>query len=448
MEFIKNKKALASSEARKQALDLLEAGLGAIDPFALMKKSLRYSAKFNCLTVQNTEYNLITGRIFVVGGGKAAGRMAEALEDVIGEKNITAGIVNGLKKNSRLKKIKVIKAGHPLPNGAGVKGVEKMLALKKAYGINAKDLVIILLSGGGSALLPAPAAGISLQDKQATTDILIKSGAGIREINAVRKHLSKIKGGRLAEFFAPAQVLSLIISDVADNDPQTIASGPGAIDKTVYRDAFEVLEKYSLLKKIPPAVEAYLNRSMQTNAPETPKKLARTANFIIGSNADILEAMALEAKRKNLKPLIAAMNMPREINIEVKEFIENIRAGKFKGYDILLFGSSVLINVLGKSGQGGRNQHFAALFASAFNLAENWALACISSDGRDYLSGIGGAVVDNDTLSQAAGKGLDLNAHIENFDTYNLFDKLKNSLIKMDGTGTNVGDIGVLVINS
>src|SRR3989339_295983 len=284
MEFIKNKKELGITRMRERALSFLEAGLFAIDPFSLMKKSLLYSEKFNCLTVQNTEFNIISGRIFVVGGGKAAGRMAEALEDVIGEKNITAGFVNALEKNSKLKIIKVTKAGHPLPDKNGVLGVEKMLALKEEYDINKKDLVVVLLSGGGSALLPAPVSGISLDDKQKTTDILIKSGANIREINTVRKHLSRIKGGRLAEYFAPAKVVSLIISDVLDNDPQTIASGPGAIDKTVYHDAYAVLEKYQLIQKVPTAVENYLRKCAQENVRDTPKKLPNASSFIIGSN--------------------------------------------------------------------------------------------------------------------------------------------------------------------
>lgn len=447
MEFIKNKKDLGNTRMRKLALDLLEAGLFAIDPFSLMKKSLLYSEKFNCLTVLNTEFNIISGRIFVVGGGKAAGRMAEALEDVIGEKNITAGCVNALEKNNKLKKIKIVKAGHPLPNKSGVKGVEKMLALKQEYEINKKDLVVVLLSGGGSALLPAPVPGISLDDKQKTTDILIKSGANIREINTVRKHLSRIKGGRLAEYFAPAKVVSLLISDVLDNDPQTIASGPGAIDKTVYHDAYAVLEKYQLEKKVPGAVEKYLKKCALENAQDTPKKLPNGSNFVIGSNLEMLDAMALFAKKQKMKPLVITSRMCRDVLTEAKELASDILLGKYKDYDVLLFAGETLINVLGKSGKGGRNQHFSALFMPYLkNLNQAWTLASISTDGRDYISGIGGAIVDNNSLEQAQNANLGYEKYLNDFNAYNLLRKLKNSLIKTGNTGTNVGDAGVFIM--
>lgn len=447
MEFIKNKKELGITRMRERALSLLEAGLFAIDPFSLMKKSLLYSEKFNCLTVQNTEFNIISGRIFVVGGGKAAGRMAEALEDVIGEKNITAGFVNALEKNSKLKKIKVTKAGHPLPDKNGVLGVEKMLALKEEYDINKKDLVVVLLSGGGSALLPAPVSGISLDDKQKTTDILIKSGANIREINTVRKHLSRIKGGRLAEYFAPAKVVSLIISDVLDNDPQTIASGPGVIDKTVYHDAYAVLEKYQLIQKVPATVEKYLRKCAQENVRDTPKKLPNASSFIIGSNLELLDAMTLIAKKQKMKPLVITSRMCRDVLTEAKELATDIIAGKYKDYDVLLFAGETLINVLGKSGKGGRNQHFSALFMPYLkNFEKEWVLASISTDGRDYIAGVGGAIIDNNSLHQAQSANLAYEKYLNDFDAYNLLKKLKNSLIKTDNTGTNVGDAGVIIL--
>lgn len=447
MEFIKNKKELNISELRSNTIDIIESGLNAIDPFELMKSALRYSEKFNCLIVQNVEFNIISGRIFVVGGGKAAGRMAEALEEVVGVKNITAGTVNALEKNKKLKIIKVVKAGHPLPNKAGIKGVEDMFALKKEYNIGKKDLVVVLLSGGGSALMPAPVAEISLDDKQKTTDILIKSGANIREINTVRKHLSRVKGGRLAEFFFPAKVVSLIISDVLDDDPQTIASGPGVIDKTVYHDAYDVLKKYQLLKIVPEPVEKYLRESAQNNAQDTPKILENAHSFIIGSNLEIVDGMALAAKKKKLNPLIVSTKMQKDVEIEARELAQDIVLEKYKDFNVFLFGGETLINVLGKSGKGGRNQHLAVLFMRLLSeYKKEWVLASFSTDGRDYISGIAGAMVDNNSLNLALSTGLNMDEYLKNFDTNNFFEKLKNSLIKMENTGTNVGDVGILVV--
>lgn len=445
MKIIKNKPKISGSRERKQVIQLIEAGIEAARPENLMKKAVRYGKEFNSLIINNNEFNLLSGRIFVIGGGKATGKMAEIFENIVGAENITAGIVNSIEKNKNTKKIKVIKAGHPLPDRAGLKGVEKMLGLKKKYKINKKDLVICLLSGGGSAMLPAPVDGVSLAEKQKTTSLLIKSGADIQEINIARKHLSKIKGGQLTDFFAPAQVVSIIISDVILEKQETIASGPTAIDPATFQDAYLILKKYNLIKYIPENAVKYIKEGTQGKRKET-SKAVRAKNFIIGSNKNALEAIAFEAKRLKLKPLIAGASINKNVETEAKEIIESLVKKENSYYDVLIFGGEPLISLSKDHGKGGRNQHLSALFLSYLkDMDFSWCFASVSTDGSDYMKNIAGAIIDNNSYARALERGVDINKHIKNFDAYNLFKKLDNSLIKMDNTNTNVGDVMVFL---
>ncbi|MCK4539979.1 DUF4147 domain-containing protein [Candidatus Parcubacteria bacterium] len=461
MPIIKNKQEISGSKARKQAVRLIEAGIKAVQAENLMKKAVRYGKEFNSLIINNNEFDLLTGRIFVIGGGKAAGKMAEIFEKIVGENNIAAGIVNSIEKNKNIKKIKVIKAGHPLPDRAGLKGVEKMLGLKEKYKINKKDLVVCLLSGGGSAMLPAPVDGVSLKDKQKTTDLLIKSGASIGEINAVRKHLSKIKGGQLAEFFAPARAVSVIISDVIFDQQEIIASGPTVFDPAAFQDAYLVLEKYDLItkctprafpaghplgKSAPASVIKYIKEGTRGRQKETSKISGQAKNFIIGSNRDALEAIALEAMRAKLKPLIVTASISENVELEVKRIIAGLSQEKNSGYDVLLFGGEPLVSLPKDHGKGGRNRHLSALVLDYLKDTDfSWVFASVSTDGSDYTKNIAGAIVDNNSYRQAIEKKIDIAEHIKNFDTDSLFKKLGNSLIKMDNTNTNVGDVMVFL---
>ncbi|MCK5511150.1 DUF4147 domain-containing protein [Candidatus Parcubacteria bacterium] len=445
MQIIKNKQEISGSEARKQVIQLIEAGIKAVQPENLMKKAVRYGKEFNSLIINNNEFNLLTGRIFVVGGGKAVGKMAEIFEKIVGEENITAGIVNSIEKNKNTKKIKVIKAGHPLPDRAGLKGVEKMLGLKEKYKINKKDLVVCLLSGGGSAMLPAPVNGVFLDDKQKIASLLIKSGANIGEINTIRKHLSKIKGGQLAEFFAPAQIVSIIISDCVSGKPEIIASGPTALDPTTFQDAYLILKKYNLIEYTPKSVIKYIKEGIRERQKET-SKIMRAKNFIIGSNRDALEAIALETCRVKLKPLIVNASISEDVETEAKGIIADFLKEKNSAYDVLIFGGEPLIFLSENHGKGGRNQHLVALVLNYLKTVNfSWVFASISTDGSDYIKNIAGAIIDNNSYRATVDNGIDISEHIKNFDTYDLLKKLDNSLIKMDNTNTNVGDVMVFL---
>jgi len=293
--IIKNKRELSTTELRKQVLDIIEVGIARVLPPATMKSAVNYDSARRILTMNDYAYPLSKGRIFVVGGGKASGLMAETLENIITPENISAGIVNCKTIDYKTSRIKIIEAGHPMPDQRGIDGVKQMLALRERYSIGENDLVICLISGGGSALMPCPVNNVDLKDKQAITELLLGCGAEIHEINTVRKHLSKTKGGGLGRFYAPTTVVSLILSDVIGNDLDVIASGPTFPDSSTFSDAYNVLEKYDLLSRAPKTVIDFLMKGCRGEVEETPKTLDNCHNYIIGENRLALEAMAKRA---------------------------------------------------------------------------------------------------------------------------------------------------------
>lgn len=444
---IKNKEEIAKSELRRQALDMIEAGIERVLPSRLVKEAVSYDGERKMLKVQDKTYDLSRGRVFVVGGGKASGQMAEALEEILGPTNITDGVVNCLDDDYHPHKIKIREAGHPLPDQRGVEGVEEMLALRAQYGIDAKDLVLCLISGGGSALMPCPAGGVSLEDQQEMTELLLASGAAIQEVNVVRKHLSKTKGGQLGRFFAPARVLSLVISDVVGDDLATIASGPTFPDGSTFQDALGVLERYDLLSKAPANVVHLLEEGLAGRIGETPKTLALCQNHLIGNNKMALEAMAEEARVLALKPYIVTSEQtgePAEVaELRAREIIE----GKYQEYDTVLIGGETTPKLPPKPGLGGRNQHYVAASMLAMEGYEaDWVLASVNTDGSDFLAETAGAIGDNASLAWAAEQGLDVGAYLEGYDSHTLFKKMGSSLIITGPTGTNVGDVMVYVL--
>ena len=434
--IIKNRKEIAITKSRKQVLDIIEAGIERVLPSRLIKSVLDYDSANRVLTVDNDKYSFSKGRLFVIGGGKANGLMAETLESIINPEDITAGVVNCKSKNYKVKKIKVIEAGHPFPDQRGVKGVEEMLALKDSFNINENDLVIALISGGGSSLMPCPVDEITLKDKQEITNILLSCGAEINEVNNVRKHLSKVKGGCLGKFYSPTRVISLIISDA--NHLDTIASGPTVADPSTVLDAFKVLEKYDLLSKAPKRVIDFLRKG---RGEETPKSLDNCHNYIIGDNILALETMKVKAEKMGLNPLIVTSEQKGDTvevaQLRAKEIIE----GKFNGYGILLVGGETTFKVPKKKGKGGRNQRYVA--ASLLALKKypgDWVLASIATDGSDFLPDAAGAIIDNDSPDG------DIKSYLNKYDSYNFFKKIGNSLIETGHTGTNVCDLVVYLL--
>ncbi len=445
--IIKNKNELSITALRKQALDIVEAGISRVLPSTVMKYSLKINPSKKILSIKNKEYDISKGRIFVIGGGKASGLMAQTLEEIIGPGNITRGIVNCNNKNYQTNKIKIFEASHPTPDQRGVRGVGQMLALKDQYSINKNDLVICLISGGGSALMPCPVDEITLRKKRKMTKLLLESGPTIQEINAVRKHLSKIKGGQLGKFFSPAPVISLIISDVIGNDLDTIASGPTAPDKSTFLDAYNVLEKYEILDKVPQSIVDLLAKGCAGKIEETPKKLDNCTNFIIGDNRLALEAMASEAEKLGFKPFIVTAEQKGDPTDMAKLRAEEILNSKYKNYDVILIGGETTPKLPGNHGKGGRNQHYAAVSMVALkDYPGEWVMTAMGTDGSDYLPDIAGAIVDKNSLETSRTTGIEVQSYLDRYDSSTLLEKIGNSLIKTGNTGTNVGDAAVYIL--
>lgn len=445
--IIKNKNELSSTPLRKQALEIVEAGITRVLPSTVMKYSLKIDPAKKILSIQDKDYDISKGRIFVIGGGKASGLMAQTLEEIIGPGNITDGVVNCNSKNYQTNKIRIVKASHPKPKKRGVSGVKKMLALKDRYSINKNDLVICLISGGGSALMPCPVDEITLRKKRKMTKLLLESGPTIQEINAVRKHLSKIKGGQLGKFFSPTPVISLIISDVIGNDLDAIASGPTAPDKSTFLDAYNVLEKYKILDKAPQSIVDILVKGCAGKIAETPKKLDNCTNFIIGDNRLALEAMASEAEKLGFKPYIVTSKQKGDPTEMAKLRAKEILNSKYKNNDVILIGGETTPKLPGNHGKGGRNQHYAAVSMMALkDYPGEWVMTGIGTDGSDYLPDIAGAIVDKNSLETSKTTGIEVQPYLDRYDSSTLLEKIGNSLIKTGNTGTNVGDAAVYIL--
>jgi len=447
--IIKNHRELAVNESRNKVLQIIEVGIKRVLPSNTLRAAVSYDAPHHTITIQDTGFSILTtNRIFVIGGGKASGLMAQSLEDIIGIENITTGVVNFKGGQVKTRKIKVIVAGHPTPDQHGVGGVGEMIALKERYSIGGNDIVICLLSGGGSALMPYPVEGVSLRDKQRITRLLISSGAKIDEINIVRKHLSRVKGGRLGAFYSPAKVISLILSDVIGNDLTTIASGPTTPDPSTFADSYNVLRRYNLLSKAPKRVIEFIERGQRGEAPETPKTLNNCYNYIIGDNKLALEAMAAKARELGFNPYIITSQQTGDTAKVAYSRAQEILGYKCTGHSVLLIGGETAIRLPPNAGMGGRNQHYAAVSLLAMaGYPGQWVVASVGTDGSDFLPDVAGAIVDRDSLNTARNNQLDVEAYIARYDSHTLLKSIGNSLIVTGDTGTNVGDVIVYLVD-
>jgi len=438
---ILNRAELERSEKHRLVLDLLEEGLKAADPYLSTVEVLR-----------NLSHELLKyRRKVVIGFGKASYRMALASEKVVDE--IWAGgiiVPKGSVQVNELKKIRIYEGTHPIPSQINVEATKELLSLLS--GLTEDDLVICLISGGGSALFVQP-SGISLSEKQEVTRLLLSCGASIHEINCVRKHLSAVKGGNLARLIYPANSICLILSDVVGDNIDTIASGPTSPDGTRFIDAWRILEKYRLLEKVPKNVLEHIKMGIDGKVPETPKAddpvFKKVKNIIVANNMKALSAMADKAKTIGLKPMIITSYLEGEAK-EVGKVIGSI-ARQILKYDspisspcILLFGGETTVTVKG-NGIGGRNQELTLSVAMMLNSFSNIVFASIGSDGVDGNSSAAGAIVDGETLREAEEAGLSPLAYLENNDSNSFFEKMKRT-IKTGPTGTNVNDIAVLAI--
>ncbi|MEL7561953.1 DUF4147 domain-containing protein [Dehalogenimonas sp. 4OHTPN] len=439
--IIKNGEELGLSPLRRLAIDLIEAGIRSVQPDRVMPSVLSFNPSSRTLDILGHRFQ-IPGRLFVVGGGKASGALAVSLEKIISPDHIRAGLVAGKSGNYPTRLVEVVNTGHPIPDERSVQAAGRIPGFRDRFNINGEDLVVCLISGGGSALLSSPASEISLSDKQQAVDILIKSGADIAEINVVRKHLSKIKGGNLGRHFFPAQVVSLIISDVSDNDPSIIASGLTAADTSTFDDALGVISRHKLVARIPPKVINHLMKGRDGGVPDTPKSLPNCRNFIIADNQLALAAMKARAKELGRRVWISPSYISGETASAARLAVADIIGGKHHEFNTVVFGGETAPVVPLTAGAGGRNQHYALVALQELRtIPGEWLVASVGTDGSDFMPDVAGAMADSNTQEQANRLGLNLTEFTESFDSHSAFKRLGNSLLMTGDTGTNVGDL-------
>ena len=441
---------------RQNLLDIFNAALVAVDPYNAVLKVACF--EHNQLQIAGVKYNLESyERIIVVGAGKATARMALAVETLLGG-NIAAGLI--VVKNGHAAPLSIIgqvEAAHPVPNEAGMAGAQNILHMVCAA--DEKTLVICLLSGGASALLVAPAAGLTLQDKQDTTGLLLNAGASINELNAVRKHLSSVKGGGLARAAYPAQMVTLILSDVIGDPLDVIASGPTAQDNSTFAEAWAVIVKYGLQEKLPPRVVDYLQRGSAGQMPETVKEndpcLNKTHNLII---AGIRQAL-VAAKEKAGQLGYASRTISAKLQGEAREaacFLAQAARAELAEMQpnerrCLLCGGETTVTVRG-TGKGGRNQELALAFALEIEGWQGVSLLSAGTDGGDGPTDAAGAMVDAGTAALARSLGIDPRKYLDNNDSYTFFQDFDTvagtqSHLKTGPTGTNVMDIQIVLLS-
>jgi glycerate 2-kinase len=391
------------------------------------------------------------GRIVLVAAGKAASAMARAAEDVIGPV-LSDALAVDVSDGIPLARTRRLLAGHPVPDEAGRRAADEVERLVRSLG--ADDLLLLLVSGGASALLPAPAEGLTLDDKARTTATLLRAGATIAELNAVRKHLSRLKGGGLVRAAAPARVACLALSDVVGDDPSTIASGLAAPDPTTYDTALEVLARKGVRERVPVAVRRHLEAGAQGERPETPKPgdplFRRVAFTVVGSNRLSVSAAAREARRQGLRPLVLTTRLEGEAGQVARAMAAMLRECVEEGRPApppvcLLAGGETTVTVKG-GGRGGRNQELvlaAAERLAGFPVAA--VIASLATDGIDGNSDAAGAVADDRTLARARELGLaPPSAFLSENDSWSFLGPL-GDLIITGPTGTNVMDLTALV---
>ncbi|MCY3776123.1 MAG: glycerate kinase [Candidatus Aminicenantes bacterium] len=434
------------------------AALAAVDPGQTVRDSLFLDDEV--LRVGDRAYPLREFRkIFLAGAGKAAVPMAGAVEQILGDRLNSGLVVVKYGHGGVLDRTRVLEAGHPEPDENGVAATSRILEFLDRN-LTSQDLLLVLISGGGSALTPCPVPGITLSDKQAATSVLLNSGATIHEINAIRKHLSRFKGGRLLRHTHGAQVVSLLLSDVVGDDVSSIASGPTVPDPTRFEDCLGILTQYGIRTAVPDPVLQYLQEGAAggVDAPrETPKEndpaFVKVQNRVVGSNILALKAAADESRRLGFAPLILSSSVYGNTEDVAKVHVGIAREVLQSGHPVappccIISGGETTVRVTG-SGKGGRNQEFALWCAREM---ESWGnepllIASIGSDGNDGPTDAAGAWATPETARRSRSLGLDPDSYLGDNDSYHFFEKL-GDLIITGPTQTNVMDLRFILVGS
>ena len=443
---------------RKDAFSIFQAGIVAADPYQAVKNSL--SMKKDSLEIAldlNDSSKKLRGnwnKIHIFAFGKAACGMAKAAVEIIPVHYLasTPLAITNYGNELSLGNIEIITAGHPLPNSEGQKAAECIV--KRLSKTKENELVLALISGGGSAMIPSPLTDISLEDKQITTDLLLTSGASIDQINTVRKHLSQLKGGHFARLASPATLHALILSDVLTDEISTIASGPTVPDKTTFKEAINILHATNIWNKTPLTVQHVLEAGVSGEIDETPKLnhpcFKNSSYTVIGSNSISLNAATSSAAALNYQTDIYSSNLSGEAKVEAKKLLlyasQQVKKGLTRS-TAFLAGGETTVKVNG-TGLGGRNQEMSLAFAIAAEknaLAHKWVFLSGGTDGRDGPTDAAGGIVDQKTISRLNKQKINPEEKLNNNDSYSAL-KESNGLVITGPTGTNVADLQILLI--
>ncbi len=441
---------------RKERLSrYFRAALAAVEPSGLVASALRKEDGFLALSAPGNGRRIplrSLRNVYLAGGGKAGNAMGEAALSALGDL-VAEGVLAVPRGGKRISgKVRFVEAGHPVPDLWSLAAAREILTLLEYAGEG--DLVIALVSGGGSAMISSPAPGIAPEEKAAVSRLLLRAGADIASLNTVRKHLSEIKGGNLARAAYPATVWALLLSDVPGDDPSVIASGPFSPDPTTYADAIGVLERHGLLYAVPTAVRRHLVEGMEGRIPETPKPgdpaFEKVTCALVGSNGMAMEAAAQAAAADGAETVLLPGFLRGEARECAKEFCSRLRAAAIAlppGRSVaLIAGGETTVRVRG-NGRGGRSQEFA--LAAAIDLYGEEGIAVLSggTDGVDGPTDAAGAYADGTTMARAETLGMSARDHLEGNDAYPLFHAL-GDLVVTGPTGTNVTDLAIGFVRS
>lgn len=440
-----------TKKLRQDAQDILRASLDAVDPEGAVRRFVELRGE--TVRIKPTfELDLKAfGRIFIVGGGKASAPMAKALEDLLGDRVEGGVICVKYGHGMPLAKTQVLEGGHPLPDRGGEEAARRIIDLLRP--LREDDLVFSVISGGGSALLPAPAEGITLTEKQELTRRLLAVGATIHEMNAVRKHMSLTKGGNLMRWAYPAPVVNLMLSDVVGDDPDTIASGPFVPDRSTFTDVLGILDRYGLVGECPASILKHMRDGASGLMAETPKRgdgiFTRAFNVIVGSNIIALLAGAQRARDLGYNTMILSSTVEGDTSEVAAVHGAVAREIRSTGNPLqvpacVLSGGETTVVIKGE-GMGGRNQEFALSLVETVSGIPGCLIMSVGTDGTDGPTDAAGAMVDEETFRRAESLGLDYRAFLNGNDSYNFF-KALGDLVVTGPTRTNVMDVRMVLL--
>jgi hydroxypyruvate reductase len=435
----------ATRERRALVTRVMQAALTAVEPGEAVRRALHRDGER--LTVGDRTYDLTAyDRVIVVGAGKASAPMAAAVEEVLGQRVADGLVVVKHGHTHQTRTVRLREASHPIPDESCVSGTAELVSLLETTG--PRDLVVVVLSGGGSALMLLPAEGISLADMQQTTDALLRVGATINELNTIRKHLERAKGGGLARLAAPSDVLALVLSDVVGNPLDVIASGPTVPDTSTFADTCAIVERFGIWDKLPERIAARLRDGRDGKIADTPKPgdplFDRVQTVVVASNELAAEAGVKQAESEGLSALLLSTYVEGEAREVAKVVAALAREEAASNRPLarpacLIMGGETTVTVRG-SGVGGRNQELALAASLKIGGLDNVIIAALATDGNDGPNDATGALADGSTAARARAAGLDPDAYLSNNDAYHFFEGLGDLLIP-GPTNTNVNDL-------